>query len=135
MIESRTAYAFGARIEVPYDEAVERVKRALQTEGFGVLWEIDVRRILKEKRGVDFRKYLILGACNPPLAHQALAAEIDVGLLLPCNVVVYEADGGSVVEALDPEVALGLVRNDALAPLAAEAKERLKRALAEATRG
>lgn len=95
MIECRTAYGFGARIEVSYDEAVERVKRALQTEGFGVL----------------------------------------VGLLLPCNVVVYEADGGSVVEALDPEVSLGLVRNDAVAPLAAEAKERLTRVLAEATRG
>ena len=135
VIDSRTAYGFGARIEAPYDEAVDRVKRALQGEGFGVLWEIDVRRTLKEKRGVDFRKYVILGACNPQLAHQILVAEIDVGLLLPCNVVVYEVDGGSVVEALDPEVALGLVRNDALAPLAAEAKERLGRALAEVARG
>jgi uncharacterized protein (DUF302 family) len=118
-------------VQLPYAEAVERVKAALKEQGFGVLTEIDVQKTLKEKRGVDYRPYIILGACNPPLAHQALTLEPDIGLLLPCNVVVYEAGGSeSIVEALDPEAALGIVGNPALQPIAREAKQRLEMALA-----
>lgn len=123
-------YGFGVEIHLPFDEAVALTKEKLKEEGFGVLSEIDVKQTLKEKRGIDFRPYVILGACNPPLAERAFSAEIDIGLLLPCNVVVYATDGGSVVEALDPDVALGLVgdRPD-LAPIAAEAKAHLRRAI------
>lgn len=86
-----------------FEDALVRVPEALKTEGFGVLTEIDVADTLKKKLGVDFRRYRILGACNPPLAHQALAASLDVGLMLPCNVIVYEADGGgTIVSAVDP---------------------------------
>ena len=86
-----------------YDDALARIPEALKGEGFGVLTEIDVRETLKNKLGVDFRRYKILGACNPPLAHQALSATLDVGVMLPCNVVVYEGDDGrAVVQAIDP---------------------------------
>jgi uncharacterized protein (DUF302 family) len=128
-IEIRTRYGFGKQTSLSYAEALEQTKEALKTQGFGVLTEIDVRQTMKEKRGIDFRPYAILGACNPPLAEQALHAELDIGLLLPCNVVVYEADGGAVVEAMDPEAALGIVGNPALEPIAWEAKQRLKKAL------
>ena len=96
-------------------------------QGFGVLTEIDVRQTLKDKLDVDFRPYVILGACNPPLAHRALSADLGIGLLLPCNVVVYDnGDGTSTVEAMDPEAALGLVGDDAVvAEVAREAKTRL----------
>jgi uncharacterized protein (DUF302 family) len=127
-IQPRNPYGFGTRVRLPYAEAVERTKAALKEQGFGVLTEIDVRQTLKEKRGVDFRPYVILGACNPPFAERALAAELDLGLL-PCNVVVYEEAGGSVVEAMDPEPVLGLVGNPALAPIAGEVKRRLQAAL------
>lgn len=121
------------RVEVPlpYERAVERVREALAAEGFGVLTEIDVRATLQKKLGVEFRPYVILGACNPPLAHRALSAERDVGLLLPCNVIVYAADipGRSVVAALDPVEQLKLAGNAALEPLAADVRQRLERAL------
>ena len=118
-------------VRLPYEQAVERVREALSAEGFGVLSEIDVRATLKQKLDADFRPYIILGACNPPLALRALTAEQHIGLLLPCNVIVYAADdeGSSVVAAVDPEVSLGRVGNDALAPLAAEVKSRLRRVL------
>jgi uncharacterized protein (DUF302 family) len=126
----QTTYGFGVTTTLPYDEAIAAIKEALKAEGFGVLTEIDVKRTMKEKRNVDFRRYVILGACNPVLAHEALSAELDIGLLLPCNVVVYETDGGSVVEAMDPEAALGIVKNPALDHVARDAKARLGRALA-----
>ena len=129
MTEKTTAYGFGRRVKLPYATAVARVREALKAEGFGVLWEMDVCSIMKEKTGADFRPYVILGACNPPLAHRALQAELDVGLLMPCNVVVYEADGGSVIEAMDPDAVFGLTGNAELRPLALEAKERVQRAL------
>jgi uncharacterized protein (DUF302 family) len=130
-LQLRHSYGFGLKVQLPYAEAVERVKAALKEQGFGVLTEIDVQKTLKEKRGVDYRPYIILGACNPPLAHQALTLEPDIGLLLPCNVVVYEAgDSESIVEALDPEAALGIVGNPALQPIAHEAKQRLEKVLA-----
>lgn len=128
-VEQRTRYGFGARVALPYAEAVERAKTALKEQGFGVLTEIDVKQTLKEKRGVDVRPYVILGACNPELAERALAAEPDLGLLLPCNVVVYEEDGGSVVAAMDPEPVLGLVQNPQLDQIAREVRQRLQVAI------
>lgn len=122
-------YGFGVTVGLPYAEAIEATKAALKEEGFGVLTEIDVRATLKEKRGVDFRPYVILGACNPPLAERALAAELDIGLLLPCNVIVYETEGGSVVQAMDPERALDVAGNESLRPIAGEAKARLRAAM------
>jgi len=125
----RTSYGFGVRIGLPYAQAVDSVKAALKEQGFGVLTEIDVKRTMKEKRQIDFRPYIILGACNPVLAERALEAELDLGLLLPCNVVVYESDGGSVVEAMDPEPVLGMIGNPKLEPIAREVKQRLEKAL------
>jgi uncharacterized protein (DUF302 family) len=118
-------------LDLPYERAVELTRKALAAEGFGVLSEIDVSATLKQKLGVDFRPYVILGACNPALAHRALSAERDIGVLLPCNVVVYAADepGRSVVAAVDPEVSLARVGNEALRPLAADVRTRLARVL------
>ena len=125
------AYGFGATIDMPYDAAVKRVRDALAAEGFGVLTEIDVAATLKKKLDLEFRPYIILGACNPPLAHQALSSELEIGLLLPCNVVVHAADeeGRSVVSIMDPEAALSLAGNQAIAPVAADVKARLQRVL------
>ena len=128
-MERTLSYGFGRSLRVPYEEVVQRTREALKQQGFGVISEIDVRQTMKEKRGVDFRPYVILGACNPEMAEKALEAEIDLGLLLPCNVVVYQSDGGSVVEAMDPEAVLGLVRNPKLETIAREVRERLQRAL------
>ena len=123
------AYGMTTAVPLPYERAVERVREALAAEGFGVLTEIDVKATLQKKLGVEFRPYVILGACNPPLAHRALTAERNIGLLLPCNVIVYAGDqpGESVVAAIDPEVSLSRVGNEDLAPLAGEVKERLRR--------
>jgi uncharacterized protein (DUF302 family) len=131
MIALRTRYGIGTTIPLEFEAAVARTKDALATEGFGILAEIDVAATLKKKLGVDFRPYVILGACNPPLAYQVLTAERDIGLLLPCNVVVYADDvpGHSVVSAMDPVEALRLTGNDAIEPVAAEVRERLVRAL------
>lgn len=120
-------YGFGATLDLPFDEALARTKAALQGEGFGVLSEIDVRATMKEKLAVDFERYVILGACNPQLAHRALQAEHDLGLLLPCNVIVHEHDGRSAVAIVDPAAMLGVVNNPALRAVADEAKERLER--------
>jgi uncharacterized protein (DUF302 family) len=122
-------YGFGVTVPLPYDTAVERTRAALADEGFGVLTEIDVAATLKKKLGVERRPYVILGACNPPLANQALDLEPDIGLLLPCNVVVYDAGepGRTVVAALDPEALLGLTGREDVAPLAAEVKQRMQR--------
>jgi uncharacterized protein (DUF302 family) len=127
-----TPYGIGTTVPVPYTKAVERTKEALAAEGFGVLSEIDVAATLHKKLGVDFRPYVILGACNPSLAHRALLAERDIGLLLPCNVVVYEADepGHSVVAVPDPVAAMRLSGNDAIQPIAEDVKARLTRVLA-----
>src|SRR5690606_13988980 len=120
------------KVALSYDQAVSKVREALAAEGFGVLTEIDVRATLKKKIDVDFRPYIILGACNPPLAHQALLAEQEIGLLLPCNVIVYagDEDGTSVVSAMDPVAALSLSGNPNVEPLATQVKERLERVLA-----
>jgi uncharacterized protein (DUF302 family) len=122
--------ALRARLDLPYAQAVERVTAALKDQGFGVLTEIDVQATLKKKLGVDFRKYVILGACNPPLAHQALNADLEIGLLLPCNVIVYEDDGASVVAIIDPIAMLEVAGNPALETVAREARARLRRVIA-----
>lgn len=124
---------FGIRttVRIPHHEAVERIRQALQAQGFGVLSEIDMRAKLKEKLGVDTAEYVILGACNPPLAHKALQAEKEIGLLLPCNVIVYDAgDGSTVVSAMDPEPMLSIVGdNPAIAEIATDARQRLEAAI------
>lgn len=124
-------YRMTTTLNLPYEQAVERTREALAAEGFGVLSEIDVKATLKKKLDAEFRPYVILGACNPPLAHKALTAERDIGVLLPCNVVVYAADepGRSVVAAVDPEVSMSRVGNEALRPLAADVKSRLSRVI------
>lgn len=126
---TQTPYGLTRRLSAPYEEAVGRIKEALKEEGFGVLTEIDVKDTIRQKLGKEFRKYSIIGACNPPLAHQALEAELQVGLLLPCNVVVYEDGDSTTVAAFDPEAAMGLAGNTALEGVAKEAKARLTRAL------
>ena len=116
-------------VALSFDEADARVREELKTEGFGVLTEIDVRATLKQKLDVDFPPYRILGACNPPIAHQALLAEADLGLLLPCNVVVRQAGEEVIVEALDPVVQLGVAENAELRPLAEDVRARIRRAI------
>lgn len=132
-----TPYGISTTVPLPYTTAVTRTKAALAAEGFGVLSEIDVAATLEKKLGVNFRPYVILGACNPPLARRALEAELDIGLLLPCNVIVYAADqpGHSVVAVLDPVEALRLSGNDAIRPIAEEVKSRLTRMLDEIEHG
>jgi len=115
---------------VGYDAAVERVEAALQQEGFGILTRIDVRETLKKKIDVDFRPYVILGACNPPLAHRALSAEDTIGLMLPCNVVVAETSSGSEVAIARPSVMMTVADAEGLEAVAEEAQARLERALA-----
>ena len=131
----KTAQDYGIRrtVALPYTKAVEKTKEALQKQGFGVLAEIDIREKLKEKLGVDFKRYVILGACNPPLAYQALQAEPEIGLLLPCNVIVYEkTDDMTVVAAIDPDSMLAIIGdNIEVAEVAKDAKLRLMKALAD----
>jgi uncharacterized protein (DUF302 family) len=130
-MEPRTApYALSRVVDLEYEEADRRIREELQKEGFGILSEIDVRATLKAKLDLDFPPYEILGACNPRLAHRALTAEPDVGLLLPCNVVVRRTDDDrTVIEIMDPIAVLGIADNEALQPLAEEALSRLERAL------
>jgi uncharacterized protein (DUF302 family) len=116
--------------ELDYDDAVTRATELLAEEGFGVLTTIDVKATLKKKLDVDFRRYVILGACNPPFAHKALSSELLIGLLLPCNVVVMERDdGGSVVAAFKPTAAFEVVDNDEVRPIGGEVEERMRRVL------
>src|SRR5687768_9000357 len=136
MAEPTPRYALRTRVRVPFEEADRRVREALQGEGFGVLTEIDVSATLKKKLDVEIPRYEILGACAPPLAYRALQIEADIGLLLPCNVVVREDDGGeTIVEALDPVVQLGVSDNPTLGPLAAEVRARMERVLAAVAQG
>jgi uncharacterized protein (DUF302 family) len=122
---------YGQTIEIhlSYDEAVPRVKEAFKEQGFGTLTEIDVRATLKEKIDRDIEPYVILGTCNPELASKALDIEREIGLLLPCNVVVTERDGKTLVQALDPQIMVSVPGNDELKPIAAEAGERITKAL------
>jgi uncharacterized protein (DUF302 family) len=124
------SYAISTTVDKPYAETVEAVKAALGEQGFGVLTEIDMQATLKKKLDVDIAPQVILGACRPPLAYQSLQAEPSIGLLLPCNVVVRETDGGTVVEAVDPQTMVQMTDNDGLQSVADEAKQRLEKALA-----
>ncbi len=127
------AYGLKKIVNASVDEADARVREALKKEGFGVLTEIDVKSTLKQKLDVEFRPYRILGACNPPLAHRALTEETDIGLLLPCNVVVYEGDdaGTTVVSILDPVLQLGVSGRDDMRAMAEDVRARMERVLAE----
>jgi uncharacterized protein (DUF302 family) len=122
-------YGITVRTRVPFAEAVARVRDALKAQGFGVLTEIDVQATLRDKLGEEIEPYLILGACNPPLAHRALTADRRIGLLLPCNVVVRTESGQTVIEALDPQVMITIAGEGSLQPVADEAAGRLRAAL------
>lgn len=131
-IEQKTPYGLNIQVALPYQVVVERAREELGKEGFGILTEIDIRATFKKKLDVDFRPYVILGACNPPLAHRALSAEPDIGLLLPCNVIVYAGDtpDNTNVVAIDPVVQLGITGNAELASVADDVRQRLERVLA-----
>jgi uncharacterized protein (DUF302 family) len=123
----KTQYGFRKTLNTSYEEAVEKVTQGLKEEGFGILTQIDVKDTLKKKLNVDFRKYIILGACNPPFAYQSLQAETEIGLLLPCNVIVYEDNSGrTVVSAIDPESATSMIDNPKLKEIAARVAAKLK---------
>ncbi len=119
-------YGYKKQVNLSYEEAVEKTRQALQQAGFGVLTEIDVKATLKKKLDADFDNYIILGACNPPLAYRALQAERDIGLLLPCNLIVYEQAGKTYVSAMLPTVAMSMVENAALADVAVQVEAKLK---------
>ena len=124
------SYGFFKKVTLSYDKAIEKVTEELKKEGFGILTEIDVKETLKKKLDVDFRKYKILGACNPPFAYQALQSEEQIGLMLPCNVIVYESDQGqTMVAAIDPVASMLAVQNPKLEKIASEIQSRLKRVI------
>jgi uncharacterized protein (DUF302 family) len=122
-------YGISKKVILGFDEAVAKVTDELKKEGFGVLTTIDVRETLKKKLNVDFKKYVILGACNPPFAYKSLQAEEEIGLLLPCNVIVYEKDGATIVSAFDPMAMTALIENSEIKPIAGEIKARLERVI------
>ena len=124
------SYTLQTTVAAEFADAVDATVEALENEGFGVLCDIDVQATLEEKLGVEFRRYRILGACNPALAHQAMAEEITLGALLPCNVIVYETDDGDVVVAtVDPKQLVAVADNDGLTEIAADVRERFERVL------
>ncbi len=122
-------YGYAKTTNLPFDAAIAKITDELKKEGFGVLTTIDVQETLKKKLNADFPPYVILGACNPPFAHQTLQIEEEIGLLLPCNVIVYRKGESTVVAAFNPEVMAGIVDNDKLPPIAAEVGARLRRAV------
>jgi uncharacterized protein (DUF302 family) len=123
-------YGIAKTTSLGYQQAIDKVTEELKKEGFGVLTTIDVKETLKKKLNVDFDNYIILGACNPPFAHKSLLAERDLGLLLPCNVIVYRLEGTTHVSAFDPMVMGAVVENAAILPIAAEVRARLERVIA-----
>ena len=127
--ELQVGYGYGRSVDLPFQQAIERITETLKEEGFGILSRIDVHEKLKEKLGVDFPNYVILGACNPPIAYQSLQAEPNLGLLLPCNVVVYESEDRTVVAAIDAKKMLSIVENPVLEAAAAQVNEKLHRAV------
>jgi uncharacterized protein (DUF302 family) len=124
-------YGFTRTVNLPFEAAVQRVTEELKNQGFGVMTTIDVQETLKQKLNVEFTRYVILGACNPPLAHRALEVEMNIGLLLPCNVIVYEKEGKTVVGAFDPMTMVPLVGKPEMAAIAADVKKRLEAVLAK----
>lgn len=135
-MEKKKEYSFTTVLNMPYEDAVSQVTEALKEEGFGVLTEINVKETLKKKLGVDFRKYVILGACNPPYAHRTLQVDLGVGLLLPCNVIVYERDDGKTsVSAINPISALEVIKKEELRKIAEEVSEKLGKVVQKLTQG
>ena len=130
-----TSYTLSTTTELDHADAVTRVRDELKAEGFGILCEIDVQATLHERLGLDGEPYMILGACNPPLAHQALTAEPELGVLLPCNVVVYARNGETHIAAIDAERMLSIVGNDELAPVAAQVRDKLAAVVERAAHG
>lgn len=122
-------YAFRSKLELSYEEALEKIGDALKTEGFGILTSVDMQATLREKLGAEFRKYSILGVCNPSLAQRALNQDLEAGLVLPCTIVIYEEDGGASISIADPMAAVDLLGNPLLRPIAEEAHAKLKRVL------
>jgi uncharacterized protein (DUF302 family) len=124
------SYSIRKEIDLSYEETIKKVTQELQKEGFGVLTEIDVKETLKKKLDIDHNKFMILGACNPPLAHQALSAEPEIGVLLPCNVIVYETDEGkTVVSAIDAKTMFSVVDREDVLPIAEEVSRRLQKVI------
>ncbi|PIN88002.1 hypothetical protein COV12_00805 [Candidatus Woesearchaeota archaeon CG10_big_fil_rev_8_21_14_0_10_32_24] len=121
------SYGYKKEVALTFEDAVAKTKEELAKEKFGILTEIDVKATLKKKLDVNFDNYIILGACNPPFAYKALQAERDIGLLLPCNVIVYEQEGKVFVSAIVPSVAMGMIENDALNDIAVEVEKKLKK--------
>ncbi|MEE9449919.1 MAG: DUF302 domain-containing protein [Ignavibacteriaceae bacterium] len=124
-------YGFSKTVDLLFEQTIEKVTEELKKEGFGVLTTIDVKDTLKKKIDVDFKKYTILGACNPPIAHKSLQTEEEIGLLLPCNVIVYEKDDKTNVSVFDPMLMINIIDNEKMEPIAKEVKEKLQRVLAE----
>ena len=122
-----TMYGFKKSLAMPFETVREKIIDALKKEGFGILTEIDIKAKFKEKLGIDFKKYIILGACNPSYAHRAILAEEDIGLLLPCNIIVYEKDNGTVLAIIKPKVAMQMVHNELLGGLADDVETKLEK--------
>lgn len=125
-IINKKMYGYKRKIDLSYEDAINKVKEELKKEGFGVLTEIDVKSTLKKKLGIDFDKYIILGACNPEFAYKALQAEKEIGLLMPCNIIVYEDKKSVYVSIILPTVAMGMINNNKLKGIAEKAEEKLK---------
>jgi len=122
-------YGYGKKVSYPFDHAKEKITSELQKQGFGILTEIDVKKTLKKKIDVDFENYVILGACNPPNAYKSLQAEIEIGLMLPCNVIVYQKNNETFVSAVLPTVAMGIIKNESLKDVASDIELKLKKAI------
>lgn len=120
-------YGFNKEVDMPFEETLEVISEALKKEGFGVLTKIDVKNKFKEKLGIDFKNYMILGACNPTLAHRAILAEENIGLMLPCNVIVYERESKTVISIIRPTVAMEMIENNRLKQIAGDVEVRLKK--------
>jgi uncharacterized protein (DUF302 family) len=120
------SYGFRKEIDLPFEKAEEVVTEELKKEGFGILTKIDVREKFKEKLGIEFKNYVILGACNPTYAHKAILSEEDIGLMLPCNVVIYENEGKTILSVIKPSTAMGMLENEPLKRIAQEVESKLK---------
>ena len=120
------SYGFRKEIDLPFEKAEQVVTEVLKKEGFGILTKIDVREKFKEKLGREFKNYLILGACSPPYAHKAILAEEDIGLMLPCNVVIYEKEGKTILAVIKPSIGMGMLENESLKRIAQEVESKLK---------
>ena len=126
---NKTNYGYSKKVNTSFKQAIERVKEELQKEGFGILTEIDVKATLKKKLNVDFHDYVILGACNPPNAYKSLQAEIEIGLMLPCNVIVYQKNDSVFVSAVMPTISMGMIDNESLKDVAVNIENKLKKAI------